>query len=91
MNNVVKHSGASEVWLRLKASDGLFEAVIEDNGRGLSLDAVQNSDRNGVRNMRTRIEGVGGTFELQSESGRGTTIRVRFPFAHSLNSYSHGV
>ncbi len=91
MNNVVKHSGASEVWLRLKASDGVFEAVIEDNGRGLSLDAVQNSDRNGVRNMRTRIEGVGGTFELQSESGRGTTIRVRFPFAHSLNSYSHGV
>ncbi|MBC8095290.1 MAG: hypothetical protein H7Y43_05720 [Akkermansiaceae bacterium] len=79
MNNVVKHSGAGEVWLRLHATGTMFEVVIEDNGRGLSLATLQKSDRNGIRNMRTRIEGLGGTFEVQSEPNHGTTLKIHFP------------
>ena len=35
--------------------------------------------RNGLANMRSRIESVGGRFELQTEPGQGTTIRFRIP------------
>ncbi|HLP77621.1 MAG TPA: ATP-binding protein, partial [Candidatus Paceibacterota bacterium] len=79
LNNVVKHSGAREVWLRLHLRDGAFLVKIEDDGRGLSPDELQNSDRNGMRNMRARMAGIGGTFDVQSEPGRGTSIRISFP------------
>ncbi len=90
LNNVVKHSGAREVWLRLRVEKEVFEVRIEDNGRGLSSATMQNSDRNGMRNMRTRIEGLGGTFEAQGEAERGTRIRVSFPLRHEgATSSSH--
>jgi signal transduction histidine kinase/ligand-binding sensor domain-containing protein len=86
MNNVVKHSNAGEVWLRLRMEDKAFVIRIEDNGRGLLPETLQTSERNGMRNMRTRIEGVGGTFELQSEPGRGTALVIRFPLSDAGNS-----
>ncbi len=90
MNNVIKHSRATEVWLRIAVRENVFCITIEDNGRGLSATTLQNSDRNGIQNMRTRIENVGGTFEIQSQPGNGTTLRIRFPLKSEPITQSNG-
>ena len=61
VNNVVKHAQATEVHLRLKLNPNNVALEIEDNGRGPG-GAEQKTGRNGLRNMRKRMEDVGGNF-----------------------------
>ena len=80
VNNVVKHAQASKVWIRLRLQSDVFALSIEDNGRGLgTLDAQAAQTRNGLRNMRKRMENIGGQFEADAGSERGTLIRLTVP------------
>ncbi len=80
VNNVVKHAQASEVWIRLRLQSDYFALSIEDNGRGLgTLDSQAAQTRNGLRNMRKRMEDIGGQFEAGTASGRGTLVRLTVP------------
>jgi signal transduction histidine kinase len=80
IHNVVKHAQASEVWIRLRLQSGNFVLTIEDNGRGLDeLDAQATQARNGLRNMRKRMEDIGGQFEAGAASERGTMVRLTVP------------
>ena len=83
LHNAVKHSGATEVQIRLVVKPASFELVIEDNGRGFSPAAKRRnladgsgrlSSGNGLENMARRLFGIGGTFDLQSVPGTGTKI-----------------
>jgi len=78
LNNVVRHSGASEVWLRLRCADGWLELVVEDNGRGLP-DGEPGSGHDGLVNIRSRLERLGGQCQVQGEPGRGTRLVLRLP------------
>jgi signal transduction histidine kinase len=75
--NVLKHSGATEVWLRLVLNENEVCVSVEDNGRGFELEKVK-AGGNGLGNMRTRLEECGGRMELASVPGKGTTIRLFF-------------
>jgi len=80
LNNVVRHSGASEVWLRLSCDNGQLVVVIDDNGKGLaSVDRGAGHD--GLINIRKRLEKLGGQFALNTASGKGTTLRMTLPLA----------
>ncbi len=76
LNNVLKHSGASEVWLRIAVRGPVLRIVIEDNGRGFAL-ADANPQRNGLENMRQRAETAGIRFRLRSAPGHGTRLVFR--------------
>jgi ligand-binding sensor domain-containing protein/signal transduction histidine kinase len=77
VHNVVKHAQASEVWIRLRLQTGNFTLSIEDNGHGLGAQAAQS--RNGLRNMRKRMEDIGGQFEAGAASEQGTVVRLTVP------------
>jgi signal transduction histidine kinase len=80
ITNVVKHAQASEVRLRLQLQPGHFVLNIEDDGRGLSsLDASAARTRNGLRNMKKRMDDIGGRFEIGAASERGTLVRLTVP------------
>lgn len=79
-NNVLKHSGASEVWLRLAMQDAHVTIEVEDNGRGMPVEAG-NTGGNGLDNMRTRLEECHGRAEFSSVPQRGTRIRFIFPLS----------
>jgi signal transduction histidine kinase len=83
MNNIAKHSKADLVRLVLRKIDGRISAVVEDNGRGFDLEKVLSSESRsrgmGLTNMRERIELSGGSFEMQSTEGKGTSIRASWP------------
>jgi len=82
LNNVLKHSGATEVWLRLKLMDNSVCVEVEDNGRGFNA-AAASSIGNGLRNMQSRLAECGGRSELVSAPGKGTRIRFVFPLPKS--------
>jgi ligand-binding sensor domain-containing protein/two-component sensor histidine kinase len=79
VNNVVKHAHASEVWVRLQLSAGHFTLSIEDNGRGLNLDASAASARNGLKNMRKRMADIRGEFSIAAGANGGTIVRLTVP------------
>jgi len=80
VNNVVKHAKATEVKIRLRLEADKFVIEIEDNGRG-PADAATKTGRNGLRNMRQRMEDVGGSFMMTTGAERGTIVRLTSPIA----------
>lgn len=78
VNNVVKHARATEAKIRLRLDDHKFTFEIEDNGRGPG-EAATKTGRNGLRNMRKRMEDVGGSFEMTPGAERGTIVRLTAP------------
>jgi signal transduction histidine kinase len=80
VNNVVKHAQASEAWIRLRLSPKDFILEIEDNGRGLGgMDAKAAQMRNGLRNMRKRMEDIRGSFSISPGTNGGTIVRLTVP------------
>jgi ligand-binding sensor domain-containing protein/signal transduction histidine kinase len=78
VNNVVKHAQASEAWIRLVSRDGSFAIEIQDNGRGPG-NIQEKQGRNGLRNMRKRMEDVGGSFSIGPAPEGGTLVRLTVP------------
>jgi signal transduction histidine kinase len=82
-NNVVSHSRARTVVLVLRRVGSQIELRIEDDGAGFQPGAFTVADETGrglgLASMRERAEVTGGRFSLESQSGRGTTVRVMWP------------
>jgi signal transduction histidine kinase/ligand-binding sensor domain-containing protein len=83
INNIVKHSRASEVWVRLQIEGEGFALGIEDNGHG--FDAAEVARGNGLHNMRKRLEELGGRCDIESKPGGGTRVTFRVFSAVALN------
>ncbi|MGN6552969.1 MAG: two-component regulator propeller domain-containing protein [Verrucomicrobiota bacterium] len=78
VNNVVKHAGATSAWLRLNLEPDQFTLEIEDNGKGLAGMETK-TGRNGLRNMRKRLEDVGGKFAIAAAPEKGAVVRLTTP------------
>jgi nitrate/nitrite-specific signal transduction histidine kinase len=78
LNNVVKHARASETCIRLRLGPGAFTIEIEDDGTGPGR-PEEKSGRNGLRNMRTRMEEIGGSFWIGPATERGTVVKLTAP------------
>jgi ligand-binding sensor domain-containing protein/signal transduction histidine kinase len=78
VNNVVKHAQASEVRIRLRLSPEHFTLEIEDNGRGIGNQAAP-QNRNGLRNMKKRMEDIRGEFSISGGASGGTIVRLKIP------------
>jgi signal transduction histidine kinase len=72
--NVLKHSGASKVVIAIGMFDRDFEIRISDNGCGFDPSAAQANLGNGLKNMKLRMEKMGGTLSLDSALGCGTNL-----------------
>jgi signal transduction histidine kinase len=81
LHNIFKHASASEVRLSLELQEGLLEIRVEDNGRGFEIDSVAANRRNGLPNMRHRMEAIGAALFVESSPEAGTSIRVRWAYA----------
>src|SRR5690606_18251151 len=75
--NINKYADASEIRLSLKKQDNHLVISIIDNGRGFEL---RNKKKGiGLQNMLTRANEMGGTLDIRSKKGKGTTIIVTIP------------
>lgn len=73
LNNAVKHSGATELFLRIYHAGDKLLVTVEDNGRGFDP-AQLGGERNGLANMTQRMAEIGGVCELSSEPGAGCCV-----------------
>ncbi|GAB3937079.1 sensor histidine kinase [Mucilaginibacter myungsuensis] len=79
LNNLVKHSGATDVRIEFKVSYDMLQMTITDNGIG--FDPEQMDLGNGLINMRKRAEGMQGSFSVDPQKTSGTTVTLKIPIA----------
>jgi signal transduction histidine kinase len=77
LNNVARHSGAGEAWVRLRYLPQLLELEIEDHGQGFSAQVPRNGI--GLVAMRERAALLHGTLEFTKPAAGGTAVRLRVP------------
>ena len=80
LHNVVKHSGASKVQVRLTGTPDQITLTIFDNGIGVDLERSNASRGLGVHSMRERVRTLGGVFQIDTRpSVDGTQITATVP------------
>jgi len=92
LHNIRKHAHATRMTLQVSILTGLLLVEISDNGIGFQPKFVINQPIEesttdsaihiGLRTMRERIQEVGGSWEVQSYPGKGTTVKARFPLTN---------
>jgi signal transduction histidine kinase len=83
LTNVVRHADASKVGVILNVADGQVSMIVEDDGRGFPANEEEATNspamRLGLLGIRERLALVGGSLEIESSPGCGTTVFVRIP------------
>lgn len=74
--NILKHSGAQEALVQLSREDKKLSVTVEDNGRGFDIGAIKNVKGIGLSGIRNRIAFLKGSFDIQSEPGKGTSVYI---------------
>jgi signal transduction histidine kinase len=83
LNNIVKHSGATEAAIVVKNLPEAVSLAIRDNGRGFNADAVENVSVQevgyGLSGMKERARILGGSLAVDSNADRGTSVAIEIP------------
>jgi len=81
LNNVSRHSGEREAWVRLKFSGDELGLDVEDHGKGFSANGSSQDSGQGIGlvGMRERAELIGGTLDLLQLATGGTLVRLTVP------------
>lgn len=83
LTNVIRHAQARVVSVELRAVDGQLHLVVHDDGQGFDVAAARQRATYGVSqgllSMQERVALAGGTLEIESGVGAGTTVRARLP------------
>ena len=79
INNIYKHANAKRVQIKVWIEKGHLHMNIQDDGKGFDTNTV--THRNGIKNIRNRIEKWKGHVTLKSIAGKGTVMQVNFPLS----------
>lgn len=76
LTNIEKHAQAKNVTLILQQMGSMLQLIIRDDGVGFDVTSALRKNGIGLRNMRERVEFIGGEIEIESDAGLGTEITV---------------
>lgn len=80
INNVVKHAEATEVSVQLIRYPEYINITVEDNGKGIGAYKLNGSAGGiGIQSMKSRIDFLKGSINIDSVEGKGTTVMVDVP------------
>jgi PAS domain S-box-containing protein len=80
LHNSAKHSGVGHLEVRLWGTSGQIHLTVRDSGVGFDSEAAKKSRGLGLISMQERVKLVNGTFSIESQPNRGTTVSARVPF-----------
>ncbi|MBP0049389.1 cache domain-containing protein [Marinobacterium sp. AK62] len=86
LTNVEKHADASWLNLGLWRQGNVVWLRLQDNGRGFDTEVLERFEGIGLRNMRERVELLGGEFKLISKPGQGAILLVGLSLQQGLSS-----
>lgn len=81
LTNILKHSGATQVWIGLATGDCRLVLTVADNGTGTAAAILQRPGC-GVRSMRERAAMVGGSLRIEDAEPAGVMIAWELPLEH---------
>lgn len=85
ITNAMKHSDAFNLHVQVISDEAQASIMVEDDGKGFTIDNVSLFNGSGLRNMQTRIENLNGSFFMDSRKGRGSIVQIFIP----LKKVSH--
>ncbi len=77
VSNILKHAEARQVSIQVQRIEEQVQITVEDNGRGFDKDKVKTGM--GLRNIEARVQGLNGSWEIDSGRGGGTSIFIDLP------------
>ncbi|PYS72392.1 MAG: hypothetical protein DMF69_07770 [Acidobacteria bacterium] len=81
LTNVLRHSHANNIYVKLWEVDDLLQLEVKDDGRGITDDEQRNTRSLGLLGMKERALLVGGGVKISGSRGEGTTVVVRIPLS----------
>ena len=78
LTNIANHAKARNVEVDVRMKDKGISAMIQDDGQGFEASSIP-SGHYGILGIKERVRLVNGSFEIQSENGKGTTLSVEIP------------
>ncbi|HVF82512.1 MAG TPA: ATP-binding protein [Flavisolibacter sp.] len=77
LNNIVKHSKANKAIVQVSAQNSILSVTVEDNGIGL-MQAKGQAGGMGLATLRSRVEAIKGTIQIEGEAGNGVSAYLEF-------------
>jgi signal transduction histidine kinase len=77
LQNTAKYANATRATIRFKEEDGRLVFSVSDDGAGFNPDSTPRGS--GLQNMADRLEALGGSLEVRSTPGEGTSVVGRLP------------
>jgi signal transduction histidine kinase len=81
LTNIIRHSNASKLEVRLEINRGLLLLTVSDNGRGISEEALYSPNSLGLIGMHERAQQLGGAIHIRNGSTEGTTVVMQVPLS----------
>lgn len=78
LNNIIKHSQATEVLIQFNKHSDRLTITIEDNGRGFNVEEAAASGNAGIGTIKSRVNYLNGQLNIDSKQGIGTTVIMEF-------------
>jgi signal transduction histidine kinase len=89
MSNIVRHSEAKKVIVRLECNTNECTLCIEDDGKGFNVSEITRIEKDGrgagLFGIRERVGAVGGEAYVESEPGKGAKAIAKVPVVRSTN------
>jgi signal transduction histidine kinase len=77
LQNITKYAGATQAAIRLACPDGSLQVIISDDGAG--FDTTKARHGSGLQGIADRLAALGGTLDIHSQPGLGTTLSCQLP------------
>lgn len=75
IHNIIKHSGADKVNIKMRCNHEKFTIIVSDNGVGMNA-KQNNTAGNGMKNMQTRVQKLNGNFFIDNQEGLTLTFEI---------------
>jgi len=82
LTNAVRHAKAKQITVELAEATARLDLIVRDDGRGLAANRPAGF---GIRGMRERVEGLGGSYRLDSAPGRGVSVNISLPLLEAAD------
>jgi PAS domain S-box-containing protein len=89
VSNAIKHGKAKRINIELRRIGDSLSLAITDDGSGIAHDIPKNKGM-GLRIMQSRAGMIGGTFNIESNRGRGACVKINLPHEPQQNATSRG-
>ncbi|MEO0469001.1 MAG: tetratricopeptide repeat protein [Bacteroidota bacterium] len=89
LSNTVRHAQATAVDIQLILHQDRLNLMYEDNGKGFDLSRQVDSKGVGLRNIKARVQDIGGELHFSSQPGQGSSVSISIHITDPRNSWMH--